>query len=46
VLYSDRGSQWVCNRCTVQLFEAAVEASVGSRGNSYVTARPETISWL
>jgi hypothetical protein len=30
----------------VQLFEAAVGASVGSRGDSYVNALAETINWL
>ena len=44
--HSDRGSQYVSIRYSERLGEAGVEASVGSRGDSYDNALAETISGL
>jgi transposase InsO family protein len=46
VHHSDRGSQYVCIRYTERLAEAAIEPSVGSRGDSYDNALAETINGL
>lgn len=44
--HSDRGSQYVSIRYTERLAEAAIEPSVGSRGDSYDNALAETINGL
>jgi putative transposase len=44
--HSDRGSQYVSIRYTERLTEAGIEASVGSRGDSYDNALAETINGL
>ena len=46
VHHSDRGSQYVSIRYTERLAEAAIEPSVGSRGDSYDNALAETINGL
>jgi putative transposase len=46
VHHSDRGSQYVAIRYTERLAEAAIEPSVGSRGDSYDNALAETINGL
>ncbi|WP_343876299.1 IS3 family transposase, partial [Cupriavidus pauculus] len=44
--HSDRGSQYVSIRYSERLAEAAIEPSVGSRGESYDNALAETIKGL
>ncbi|OVZ66269.1 IS3 family transposase [Pigmentiphaga sp. NML030171] len=44
--HSDRGSQYVSIRYTERLGKAAIEPSVGSRGDSYDNALAETINGL
>lgn len=44
--HSDRGSQYVSIRYSERLAEAAIEPSVGSRGDSYDNALAETINGL
>ena len=44
--HSDRGSQYLSIRYTERLSEAGVEASVGSKGDSYDNALAETINGL
>ncbi|MDT6963196.1 IS3 family transposase [Cupriavidus sp. SZY C1] len=44
--HSDRGSQYLSIRYTERLAEAAIEPSVGSRGDSYDNALAETINGL
>ncbi|CDY76216.1 Mobile element protein [Caballeronia glathei] len=44
--HSDRGSQYVSIRYSERLTEAAIEPSVGSRGDSYDNALAETINGL
>jgi putative transposase len=44
--HSDRGSQYLSIRYTERLAEAGVEASVGSRGDSYDNAMAESIIGL
>jgi len=44
--HSDRGSQYLSIRYTERLAEAGIEASVGSRGDSYDNALAETINGL
>jgi putative transposase len=44
--HSDRGSQYVSIRYTERLAEAAIEPSVGSRGDSYDNALAETVNGL
>lgn len=44
--HSDRGSQYVSIRYTERLAKAAIEPSVGSRGDSYDNALAETINGL
>jgi transposase InsO family protein len=44
--HSDRGSQYLSIRYSERLAEAGVEASVGSRGDSYDNAPAETINGL
>lgn len=44
--HSDRGSQYLSIRYTERLSEAGVEASVGSKGDSYDSALAETINGL
>ncbi len=44
--HSDRGSQYLSVRYTERLTEAGIEASVGSRGDSYDNALAETINGL
>jgi len=44
--HSDRGSQYLSIRYSERLAEAGVEASVGSRGDSYDNALAETINGL
>ncbi len=46
VHHSDRGSQYLSIRYTERLTEAGIEASVGSRGDSYDNALAETIIGL
>lgn len=46
VHHSDRGSQYVSIRYTEHLAEAGVQASVGSRGDSYDNALAETVNGL
>lgn len=46
VHHSDRGSQYVSIRYTERLAQAAIEPSVGSRGDSYDNALAETINGL
>lgn len=46
VHHSDRGSQYLAIRYSDRLFEAGVEASVGSVGDSYDNALAETINGL
>jgi transposase InsO family protein len=46
VHHSDRGSQYLSIRYTERLAEAGVEASVGSRGDSYDNALAETVIGL
>jgi transposase InsO family protein len=44
--HSDRGSQYLSIRYTERLAEAGIEASVGSKGDSYDNALAETINGL
>ena len=44
--HSDRGSQYVSIRYSERQAEAAIEPSVGSRGDSYDNALAETIHGL
>jgi transposase InsO family protein len=44
ICHSDRGSQYVSIRYTECLFEAGIEPSVGSKGDSYDNALAETIN--
>jgi len=44
--HSDRGSQYLSIRYSERLAEAGVQASVGSRGDSYDNALAETINGL
>ena len=44
--HSDKGSQYVCIRCTERLVEAGIEPSVGSVGDSYDNALAETVIGL
>jgi len=44
--HSDRGSQYLSIRYSERLAEAGIEASVGSRGDSYDNALAETINGL
>ena len=44
--HSDRGCQYLSVRYTERLAEAGIEASVGSRGDSYDNALAETINGL
>ena len=44
--HSDRGSQYVSILYTERLAQAAIEPSVGSRGDSYDNALAETINGL
>lgn len=46
VHHSDRGCQYLSVRYTERLAEAGIEASVGSRGDSYDNALAETINGL
>ena len=46
VHHSDRGSQYVAIKYTERLAEAGIEPSVGSVGDSYDNALPETINGL
>lgn len=46
VHHSDRGSQYVSIRYSERLAEEGVEPSVGSKGDSYDNALPETINGL
>ncbi|WP_156885221.1 IS3 family transposase [Acidihalobacter ferrooxydans] len=46
VHHSDRGCQYLSVRYTGRLAEAGIEASVGSRGDSYDNALAETINGL
>ena len=46
VHHSDRGSQYLSIRYTERLAEAGLEASVGSRGDSYDNALAETVIGL
>ena len=46
VHHSDRGCQYLSVRYTKRLAEAGIEASVGSRGDSYDNALAETINGL
>ena len=46
VHHSDRGCQYLSVRYTERLAGAAIEASVGSRGDSYDNALAETINGL
>jgi len=46
VHHSDRGGQYLSVRYTERLAEADIEASVGSRGDSYDNALAETINGL
>lgn len=46
VHHSDRGSQYLAIRYTERLADAGIEASVGSRGDSYDNALAETIIGL
>ncbi len=44
--HSDRGSQYLSIRYTERLAEAGIDASVGSKGDSYDNAMAETINGL
>ncbi len=46
VHHSDRGCQYLSVRYTERLAQAGIEASVGSRGDSYDNALAETINGL
>lgn len=46
VHHSDRGSQYLAIRYTERLADAGIEASVGSRGDSYDNALAETVIGL
>ena len=46
VHHSDRGVQYLCIRYTERLAEAGIEASVGSKGDSYDNALAEAINSL
>jgi transposase InsO family protein len=44
--HSDRGVQYLCIRYTERLAEAGIEASVGSKGDSYDNALAESVNSL
>jgi transposase InsO family protein len=46
IYHSDRGVQYLSIRYTERLAEAGIEASVGSKGDSYDNALAETINGL